>query len=317
MKRQDNLPEQNPVIERLRRLVAPFEERQHRASVRLKEDPETAWHFGLVGLNTEVEEYDLWNSLAILKTVEDAPGEIELAGALRESHLFGSLGRYSSAITHEIRILPDLENEIAFSLAWSIVALLRTRTLAEFLAPAACNRSWSTIAAIKDRSCEVVVIEDYSFARQLAKPVTIDKSDFDWVSSHLEAFMKLRSEPRFQLAAEALSGHQHQTSDRMIAALIWSGIEALFGINAELRFRLASMIAALLEPRGEDRRSLYRRVKKLYDIRSQIVHGEEVVDEVVTTHIVDVRALLSRLLCSFIESGRVPDEADLENALFS
>ena len=36
-----------------------------------------------------------------------------------------------------------------------------------------------------------------------------------------------------------------------MTALLWAGIESLFQINAELRFRLATLIALTLEPRGE------------------------------------------------------------------
>jgi len=62
---------------------------------------------------------------------------------------------------------------------------------------------------------------------------------------------------------------------------------------------------------------IYRRVKQLYDVRSRIVHGGKATAEEIAQHIVEVRALLSRLLCKFVEDGRVPDETDLENALFS
>ena len=101
-----------------------------------------------------------------------------------------------------------------------------------------------------------------------------------------------------------------------MAAMLWSGIEAIFGINTELRFRLATMIAALLEPRGAARRSMYRRVKRLYNVRSRIVHGGKASDEEIAEHIVEVRALLSGLLCQFVEGRKIPSETDIEKLVF-
>ena len=102
----------------------------------------------------------------------------------------------------------------------------------------------------------------------------------------------------------------------MMAALLWSGIEAIFDINTELRFRLATAIAVVLEPRSGRRTNLYLRVKELYDTRSRIVHGGKVTSDQITEHVVEVRGLLSRLLCRFMEDENVPSQDDLEKLLF-
>lgn len=62
---------------------------------------------------------------------------------------------------------------------------------------------------------------------------------------------------------------------------LWIAIEALFGPEdaREIRHRLAERIALFLAPIGDDARSLYRAVKKGYDIRSKIAHGMRTKDE--------------------------------------
>jgi hypothetical protein len=122
--------------------------------------------------------------------------------------------------------------------------------------------------------------------------------------------------PEFRLAVESLTTHHFASSERMMAATLWAGIEALFEIQSELRFRLAIQIASILEPRGSTRRDLYRRVKKLYDVRSKAVHGSALSKDKMDEHIVEVRALLSRLLCKFTELGKVPNEEELEDFMF-
>jgi len=98
--------------------------------------------------------------------------------------------------------------------------------------------------------------------------------------------------------------------------MLWSGVEALFSISAELRFRLAASIAAAVEARGQSRIDCYRRVKRLYDFRSRLVHGASAPEESISEHIVEVRSLLARLICGWVDSGLTYDDARVEELLF-
>lgn len=60
--------------------------------------------------------------------------------------------------------------------------------------------------------------------------------------------------------------------------------ESLFpDINYELRFRLSHYVAMLIEDTYDERVEVYNRIKKFYDIRSRIVHGNP--PENINTHI--------------------------------
>jgi hypothetical protein len=61
--------------------------------------------------------------------------------------------------------------------------------------------------------------------------------------------------------------------DRLIDAVTcW---ENMFGTRQETAFRVTSSIAILLESGVADRRSLWERLRKCYDLRSRIVHGSQ------------------------------------------
>lgn len=137
------------------------------------------------------------------------------------------------------------------------------------------------------------------------------------MARYLLAFMELIEQPRFRLASEALTTHHLQHSDRMMAAHVWTGIEALVEIRTELRFRLSAIIAATLEPPGPQRHQLFKRIQKLYDVRSKIVHGAKIDEKEIRSHTIQAREILARLMRRFVEVGSLPTSEGLEAALFS
>ncbi|MFP5263084.1 MAG: hypothetical protein ACLGJB_14370 [Blastocatellia bacterium] len=304
-------------LENIRKLANNFADRKVRAAARLAEIKGRMWYFAVLGLKTNLEHFD-FDIIAKLQRVIEPPGEVELAAALREKTIFSVVARYSHSIQYELAVNRDFAStdQAAFNLAWWITSALRVRTLAEILVPAVSDHSWSTIAGAPDGSCHAQLLEDVPKARRLSEPVEVGRTDFEWVLLYLNRFSELLEVPKFRLAVESLSTHNFQSSERMMAATIWAGIEALFEIQSELRFRLATLVSSSLEPRGEDRRKLYRRTKALYDVRSKAVHGSPISDAKIQEHIIEVRHLLSRLLCRFIEIGKVPNEQELEEFVF-
>ena len=130
-------------------------------------------------------------------------------------------------------------------------------------------------------------------------------------------FVELLNKNRnFTLAVECIATHQHQYSNRMMVATLWAGLEAIFGIKSELTFRLAMCVAVVLEPPGVNRLELFRAVKKMYGFRSKAVHGEVLKDGEITKHVLDVRAILSRVLCKIIENKQMYSEKIMEELIF-
>jgi hypothetical protein len=79
-------------------------------------------------------------------------------------------------------------------------------------------------------------------------------------------------------------------------------LEALFGIDTELSFRLAFRVAALLASGDKERGELFNLMKAFYDTRSRIVHGADLKSKH-QHHLAKVevlRSLVRRLLRSFV-----------------
>ncbi len=93
-------------------------------------------------------------------------------------------------------------------------------------------------------------------------------------------------------------------------ALLWSGIEGLFGIDYELSFRLSLYIAKYLAPRNRVRqKAIFNNVKKMYSIRSKAVHGGKLKSP--NDSVQESIKILHRLVVKSAEMGRLPETDDL------
>jgi hypothetical protein len=304
-------------LNELKGLANHFEARKARAAERLKSSSGNGWHFAILGLKLSGGDFE-FDEVARFSRVDEPPGEVELASALQRQHLFSAVGRYSQSITHELSIPEESGSaDGCFNIAWWIVSLVRVRTGAEILIPAVSDRSWSVIAALPPKSCLIQLLEDVPMAKKLGEQAEVQESDLHWVKDNLLAFARLLEQPKFRTAVDALTTHHLQHSERMVAAMLWAGIESLFGIQSELRYRLSILMATALEPTGVKRLEVYRRVKKLYDERSKAVHGGSIDSGDLHAHVLEVKRLLSRLISRYVEIGELFSEKYLEEMLLA
>jgi hypothetical protein len=251
-------------LSELEKLLSHFEDRKSRARERLLAGTSPShWCFAIVGIGLSIDTAEV-SALAQFQRVTEPPGEVELAGACKDPTVFGAVGRYSRGIALELAVLRSKGlDQGSFTLAWWIVSGLRVRSCSEILVVAVSDHSWSTIAGIDDRTCHVQLLEDHPRAYGFKTTAYVSEPDLEWLRIHLDAFGNLLENPQFRLAVDSLCTYHQMASKRMGATMLWSGIEALFAINAELRFRLAACIAATLEVRGNQRIDCYKRVKRL------------------------------------------------------
>ncbi len=274
--------------------------------------------FAVSGLSVECDRYD-FSRVAVLRRVESPPGEIELANALNRKSLLSAVARHMPSVTHELAVACDGEifDQSNLNLGWWIISALRTRSQVDILVPSAANVSWDVIPAVEADACKIQLLEDVPAARRLNVQTVVSVDALDWVNAELKSWINLLERPAFRLAVDAMTTHHHHANLRMSAAALWAGFEALFGVSSELRFRLALLAAAYLEDRGPKRVSLYHRIKKLYDYRSKAVHGGVTTDEMLVDHIIEVRCILSRLLCRMTEQCCQPSIDEFEVLLLS
>lgn len=305
-------------LDELHRAAEQLKALEDRARVRLSQVSGRKLYVAIVGLQTAFDAFEFHGPAIVLRRVEETPGEVALARVLKRPGLFGVVGRYSRGIAHELVVDREaVGDQSALDFAWWTLSALRARSLAEFLVPACADYPWAAMAGLKSAECDVQLLEDVPKAKRLAPPVTVTTDHAEWVRDNLERFIALLEDPAYRLATDALTTHQHEASERTMTAILWAGIEGIFKAKVETTFRVASYVATYIEPAGDGRLVLFNRVKRLYNVRSQAVHGEPIGASKLREHVIDVRSLLADVVCKAAEQGAVPTVASLEAALFA
>ena len=136
-------------------------------------------------------------------------------------------------------------------------------------------------------------------------------TDKEWLEKHFETARNLLSNPAFQTAAHSLATFRWHSHPRSGLALIWSGIEALFGVDSEIVFRISLYIARFLAPDDQTERSqLFAKVKHLYKQRSKAVHGSKMKGDI-DVAVKESSDLLGRLIRRCAELNKLPDTESL------
>jgi hypothetical protein len=125
------------------------------------------------------------------------------------------------------------------------------------------------------------------------------------------------NDERFRFALEAAVDWRYTKDPRAALSRVWSGVESLIGINAELVYRLSLSAATVIAPRGPDRIAAFKKVKGLYGVRSKAVHGEPISKEKLFTGLHDSFEVLRTLLLDAVERGAVRTEDDFFCELLS
>ena len=142
-------------------------------------------------------------------------------------------------------------------------------------------------------------------------PYVLTEEDSKWIESHFAIAKNLLEEERFQTSVHCLASYRWHTMPRIRLAVLWAGIEGMFGASSEIRFRISVYIARFLYPQDEiKRREIFEMVKKLYDSRSAAVHGGKVKGDIKKS-VEKSAELLCQLILRCIEQGSMPRENDL------
>lgn len=310
--------------------------------------PET-WHALVCGLPMSGDSFDLGSSLT-LRHLSHPLSVFDLAAAGAAGfRQWAVLEPLASAATGEI-VSPVLSatppGYDALNLCWLVSSLLVMRGFARHICPAVSGYSWNLIAGHQQRNSatfqkqlagegvEKAVLEpckalplppfqggllDFHLSVLVANDAperVLDAPEAAWIAAHLSRFNQLAStDERFRFALEAAIDWRYSTDTRAAISRLWAGIESLFGISAELLYRLSLFGSIGLAPRGEARLQAFRRIKAAYSIRSKAVHGGSLDNQKLGTGMVEAFEILRSLLLHCILRGSVPTEEDLYREL--
>jgi hypothetical protein len=204
-----------------------------------------------------------------------------------------------------------------FEVARTIVGLIRIFVNPEVAMIFASEHPLSSFPEL-DKSGEalkgrVVEVLPRHFGLKLVEPMSME--DLGWVKKNWSTAANLRSSSsEFAFAMDVLDIGQFVPSTAMALVSIWGALEAIFSpAMAELRFRVSAMIAAYMEPPGDERLAHQKKIAKLYDMRSAAAHGKPKHDN---ADLLASFELLRMVLIKIIEHKGIPSKDDLERALF-
>lgn len=178
---------------------------------------------------------------------------------------------------------------------------------------AMCNMQ-SNVSANSISSDSLIHITNYELHGVLQEPYQMTEKDAQWVQTYFgNAKGLLDDHAAFQTAIHSMASYKWHSLPRIQLAVLWSGIEALFGVTSELVFRISLYIANFLSDDIQEARLLFSKVKKLYSARSSAVHGNKMNNE--SEVVRDSAELLNRLIRKCIENNHMPapDQLTFQN----
>lgn len=276
-------------------------------------DAVNKWHFVLGGIQTDPPTLQIASAVRI-QQLGSFPDQPELTAKLNSPFVAGIVGHYGpQRLTHQLVIESQRSSDFQYicDSVRAILAGLRVRTQSELFCPAVCSQPWDALDSIQDTPCIAARFEPHVYSLNLGEPRTVTAEDLDWVKHNLATVVRLNKETRFSIALDALCSYLHTERDRMKAAQLWVGIEAIFEVQFEISYRLPLLAALMLKPRGPGCKQLRDDIKKLYNQRSKAIHGQEFKNA--KEHVHEVRQLLASLLTKIIEDGDLPSKDDFDD----
>jgi hypothetical protein len=134
--------------------------------------------------------------------------------------------------------------------------------------------------------------------------------DAQWIKKHMNTALRFVNESKFQNAMQALTSFHCIPYGGVCLVVAWGGLEALFGVDQEISFRLCLYIANFLAS-GDDRYAKFEKLRRSYDDRSRVAHGAATKAKAVHEHATFTRDVLRACLAKCIETNSFPNAKEL------
>lgn len=196
---------------------------------------------------------------------------------------------------------PETLAKKAWNAQWDIVLLSSILNT-----PANWNiQSDSAIENISKES--LLYITHYRLDGSLLQPHKISYEESSWIKDNfINAKTLLDKAWQFETAVHSLASYSWHSLPRVQLAVLWAGIESLFGITSELSFRLGIYIANFLSHDISSAEDLLHKVKNMYKIRSSAVHGNKMQTDLQAS-VKEAAELLQTLIKRCVEQKSLPN----------
>lgn len=149
----------------------------------------------------------------------------------------------------------------------------------------------------------------YGIANTESHKLTTDEAK--WIVAHFKDARQLLENERFQTAVHCLASYRWHSMPRIKLAVLWAGIEGMFGASSEIRFKISLYIARFLHQDDPEKRKLvFEAVKTLYNSRSTAVHGSKIKGDI-DLAVEESANILQKILLQCVTNKSMPNEDDL------
>ena len=277
------------------------------------------WYILGNGIDFENDEIQILPYLKLQKVKKISV--FELAGlGVKGFHEWSLIQPY--CYLHNNFEIVSSENDLEFGYdilnqAWLLNTLLVLRKKVSINSIALLNNSWNDLkkteevqASLCDYHLKMLRIDDLN-------DIKINDSDIDWIRKYFEIANVLAFKyEKFKYAIEVLNSWRYCIDVKSAIAIIWAAIESIVNVSSEITYRLSLSIASLLCDRGDQRLNKFKEIKKLYALRSKVVHGSNFKENEIESALVGSFLLLSELIEFMIENDKMITESDFEQAIF-
>ena len=278
---------------------------------------------GVAGIPEQIGEIDFGSGVILRPTFAHlmAPFLLAFAPAPPNSHHPGPWAAVNGGLGLDIHAELHIPTTFAppnffdrLNTVWWITSLLRLALSPQIHVPVITNQPFQDVS--KDsKNAQILPVEAFSrrYHGSLYEPQNIDES-IAWVVRTWQKAQGLMRDTRFNDTYQALDTIWRVPSPSLALVTLWGALENLFSPSKqELRFRVSANIASYLEPPGDSRLELQKRLLKLYDARSGAAHGA---NKNVSDALVATQEVTRSVLYKIFESLHIPTKEDLERELF-
>jgi Apea-like HEPN len=208
------------------------------------------------------------------------------------------------SVRAQIHVTANSPKELA-TIAWNTIwdAVLLS---AFFNTEVVCNLQCDTPASEFGPQSHLEVTNYHLRGLSRDDPHKITEEEADWLARNMSYARSLLDQPSFQTSVHRLASFRWHSLPRVRLAILWAGIEGLFGVDSEITFRLSLYIARYLFPDDAAKRlETFNTIKRLYKQRSAAVHGSRIKGDVAIS-VAKSATILQRLVRQCVEKRALP-----------
>ncbi len=201
--------------------------------------------------------------------------------------------------------------------AWLLNTLLVLRKKTSINSIALLNQSWNELKNVDDVKANLCDYHVKMLKVESLNELKVETEDIKWIKDFYKNANTLAFEnEKFRYALEVINSWRYCVDIKSAITILWAAIESIVDVSIEISYRLSLSISSLLCERGDERVKKFKEIKKLYGLRSKVVHGSNLKGSEIEKTLVESFQLLAELIVYMIEKNKMVKDDDFQTAIF-